>query len=58
MPNQYVGADGTLKSQVFNAQVTMDDVSGRAFIIHGGADDYESQPSGDAGERIACATID
>ncbi|MEY8838982.1 superoxide dismutase family protein, partial [Cribrihabitans sp. XS_ASV171] len=38
--------------------VRMDDVSGRAFIIHGGSDDYESQPSGDAGERIACAMID
>ncbi len=58
MPNQYVSAEGILKSQVFNAQVTMQDVSGRAFIIHGGSDDYESQPSGDAGPRIACAMID
>ena len=30
----------------------------RAIVIHGGADDYESQPSGDAGERIACAVIE
>ncbi|MEQ8292700.1 MAG: superoxide dismutase family protein [Roseovarius sp.] len=62
MPNQYVAADGTLKAQVLNTFASLgegdNDVSGRALLVHGGSDDYESQSSGDAGERIACAEID
>lgn len=34
------------------------DDNGTALIIHAEADDYESQPSGAAGARIACAVID
>ena len=34
----------------------MDD-DGAAFVIHGGQDDYSSQPSGDAGDRIACGVF-
>ena len=34
------------------------DANGTALIIHAGADDYRSQPSGAAGGRIACAVID
>nr|WP_275899580.1 superoxide dismutase family protein [Bacillus piscicola] len=30
---------------------------GTALVIHSGPDDYQSQPSGDAGERIACGII-
>ncbi|MEQ8899360.1 MAG: superoxide dismutase family protein [Roseovarius sp.] len=62
MPNQYVAADGTLKAQVLNTFASLGgeegDVSGRALVMHGGFDDYESQSSGDAGERIACAEIE
>lgn len=62
MPNQYVPADGVLRSQTFNPFVTLDDgeasVIGRALMIHTGADDYTSQPSGDAGDRLACAVIE
>lgn len=32
-------------------------ILGRAVIVHGGADDLESQPSGDAGPRMACGVI-
>ena len=28
-----------------------------AFIVHGGVDDYTSQPSGDSGARVACGII-
>ncbi|MFZ4450773.1 superoxide dismutase family protein [Salibacterium aidingense] len=31
---------------------------GTALVIHAEADDYESQPSGDAGDRIACGVIE
>lgn len=62
MPNQYVGEDGTLRAHVFNTFVTLDggeaDIRGRALMVHGGEDDYESQPSGDAGDRYACAVIE
>lgn len=33
-------------------------IIGRAVIVHADADDLESQPSGDAGARVACGTIE
>lgn len=30
---------------------------GHALMIHSGADDFTSQPSGDAGERVGCGVI-
>lgn len=32
-------------------------VIGRSVILHQGKDDFESQPSGDAGARLACGPI-
>lgn len=32
-------------------------VVGKSFIVHALADDFESQPSGAAGERVACGVI-
>ena len=62
MPNQYVGGDGTLHAQVLNSAVTLDDsatgIKGRALMIHAKPDDYASQPSGAAGERLACGVIE
>ena len=61
MPNQYVAADGTLKAQVFNGFVRLDKgdnaIRGKALMIHGKADDYKSQPAGDAGDRQSCGVI-
>lgn len=62
MPNQYVPADGTLRAEVLNGSLTLDQgeagIVGRALMIHAKPDDYESQPSGDAGDRMACAVIE
>ena len=33
-------------------------IIGRAVIVHGAADDFTSQPSGDAGERVGCGVIE
>jgi len=64
MPNQHVGADGLLETQVLNTGVTLGagpkslfDADGSALVIHAGSDDYASQPSGNAGGRLACAVI-
>lgn len=62
MPNQYVPADGALKVQVYLAGVSLGAgetaVTGRALMIHARADDYKTQPSGDAGQRLACGVIE
>lgn len=62
MPNIWVDAEGTARAQVFNPLVTLDEgdnaITGRALMIHAKADDYKSQPSGDAGERLACGVIE
>lgn len=33
------------------------DIIGKTVVIHGGTDDFRTQPSGDAGEKIACGVI-
>ena len=61
MPNIWVDASGTARAQVLNTLVSAEGdnaISGRALMIHAGADDYASQPTGDAGDRLACAVID
>ncbi len=65
MLNQTADDLGTLDQIVVNRSVNLDsgpnrliDEDGSAFIIHAGADDYVSQPAGNAGPRVACAVID
>lgn len=62
MPNQYVGADGVLRAHVYNTSASLNDdddrIRGRSLMIHARPDDYRSQPSGGAGDRLACAVIE
>lgn len=62
LPNIWVDAQGTARAQVFSSLIALDDgetaVRGKALMIHAQEDDYASQPSGDAGDRIACAVIE
>ncbi|MUV38182.1 Superoxide dismutase [Lentibacillus sp. JNUCC-1] len=65
MPNIVVGEDGTVTQSFLAKDVTLeegDDLSlmkeeGTSLVIHEGADDGKSQPSGDAGDRLACGSI-
>jgi superoxide dismutase, Cu-Zn family len=62
MPNQYVGTDGVIRAHVFNGFVRLGegetDLIGRTLVIHADADDYASQPTGEAGDRLACAVVE
>lgn len=64
MPNFTVKPDGSAKLTVEDSAVTLGDGSnsvfangGTALMIHAKADDLMSDPSGNAGDRIACGTI-
>lgn len=64
MANFTVAADGTAKTTIVNPNVTlgMGDNSlyangGTALMIHAAADDMKTDPSGNAGGRIACGLI-
>jgi len=53
-----------LKTSMLNTGVTLAggpkslfDADGSALVIHAKPDDYKTQPSGDAGDRIACAVV-
>lgn len=58
MPNLTVKANGVGAVEYFLPYLSVNDdlfdEDGAAFVIHEGVDDYQSQPSGDAGARIAC----
>lgn len=59
--NIEVAEDGTGTLEVTTDLVTVapgpTSVVGKAMILHGGEDDCTSQPSGDAGPRVACGEI-
>lgn len=65
MANIEVSSDGMYEQTIMNEKVTLESGKensllkdgGTALVIHAGADDQKSQPSGDAGERIACGVI-
>jgi Cu-Zn family superoxide dismutase len=65
MVNLNVPESGEVTFETLNPLVTIAgdenallDDDGSAVVIHEGADDYASQPSGDAGSRIACGVIE
>jgi Cu-Zn family superoxide dismutase len=65
MPNLHIPQSGDLTIEVLNASVTLDkgkpnslfDNDGSALVIHAGTDDYKTDPTGDAGGRIACGVV-
>lgn len=65
MPNLHIPQSGDLTIEVMNTAVTLEkgkpnsvfDADGSAMVIHAGSDDYKTDPTGEAGGRIACGVI-
>jgi len=64
MANFTVGPKGIAKVTITNPAVRLGDGSnslftngGTAMMIHAKADDYKTDPAGNAGDRIACGII-
>jgi superoxide dismutase, Cu-Zn family len=63
--NLTVNADGTVKATLMNKDVTLDPSApnsvfangGTSLMIHAKADDMKTDPTGNAGDRIACGVI-
>lgn len=62
MSNLEVADDGTVNESRDADQLTvhsgLHSIVGRTVVIHAEPDDYETQPSGNAGARIACGEIE
>ncbi len=52
------GANGYAMSAFLTDRFTVDEVIGRAIIIHSSPDDFKTQPSGNSGKKIACGIIE
>ena len=65
MPNLHIPTTGSLEVELVNTAIAIDTAKpnsvfhpgGSAVVIHGGKDDYVTDPAGNAGNRIACGVI-
>ncbi len=65
LPNVQAPASGEVTVEMFTSLVSLQDdaenslfdTDGSALVLHSQADDYATQPSGNAGDPIACAVI-
>jgi hypothetical protein len=55
-----VGADGTANVDYTDARLRLEGahgILGRGVIVHANPDDFKTQPTGNAGGRVACGVI-
>lgn len=64
LANLTVAADGTATvsipvagAKMASGNMMLADADGTALVIHAKADDYKTDPSGNSGDRIACAVV-
>lgn len=64
LPNMEIMEDGTAFYETTTDRISLDegerfvfDADGSALVIHSGADDQVTDPSGNSGDRIACGVI-
>lgn len=61
MPNITVQSDGAAQIEFFLHEIDIDadllGEDGAAFVLHAGMDDYQTDPAGDSGDRIACGAF-
>lgn len=64
LPNLNVAADGSGRLETATEQITLGtgatsvwDADGSALVVHAAPDDFKTDPTGNAGARIACGVI-
>ncbi len=61
LPSLKADANGTVSFQFESRSIrvgsTANDIVGKGLIVHRDPDDYATQPTGNAGPRLACAVI-
>ena len=63
LPNLHVGGAPTEMeilvpgTTLGSGSTSLLDADGAALVLHGAADDYRSDPAGNAGARIACGVV-
>lgn len=64
LPNLHVPASGQLETEILVKEVSLSggrinvlDADGAALVLHASADDYKTDPAGNAGDRVACGVI-
>jgi len=59
MPNLTIGADGKgrLTAEIDGDMAGLLDADGAAVMVHAAPDDYRTDPTGNAGARLACGVV-
>ncbi|MCY7271142.1 MAG: superoxide dismutase family protein [Sphingomonas bacterium] len=64
LANLTIAADGSAKvsipiagAMIASGAMMLADADGTALVVHAKPDDYKTDPSGDSGDRIACAVL-
>lgn len=52
-----IGNQGYAWSAFYDKRINIEDIENRSVVIHARPDDFTTQPSGNAGEKIGCGII-